>query len=133
MPPQPAAPAIPLNRVQHRRPGGRDRYHRGADEICKIFEPAHTKTSLSGHYSGRYARFFQPFPPPMPRDDSVIPASYAPSFAWTAVAPAVFVVLWSTGFVAAKAGLPYPQPLTFLTPPFAILPLPLLIPPLPIP
>lgn len=50
----------------------------------------------------------------MPRDDTVIPASYAPSFAWTAIAPAVFVVLWSTGFVAAKAGLPYAEPMTFL-------------------
>jgi len=56
----------------------------------------------------------------MPRDDSVIPAAYAPSFAWTAVAPAVFVVLWSTGFIAAKAGLPYAEPLTFLTARFAI-------------
>ncbi len=50
----------------------------------------------------------------MPRDDS-IPASVAPaSFAWTATAPAVFVLLWSTGFIAAKAGLPYAEPLTFL-------------------
>jgi drug/metabolite transporter (DMT)-like permease len=57
---------------------------------------------------------------PMPRDDSVIPASYAPSFAWTAVAPAVFVVLWSTGFVAAKAGLPYAEPMTFLATRFGI-------------
>ena len=56
----------------------------------------------------------------MPRDDSVIPADYAPSFAWTAVAPAVFVVLWSTGFIAAKAGLPFAEPLTFLTARFAI-------------
>ena len=50
----------------------------------------------------------------MPRDAS-IPASVTPaSFAWTAAAPAVFVLLWSTGFIAAKAGLPYAEPLTFL-------------------
>ena len=29
-------------------------------------------------------------------------------------APAVFVLLWSTGFVGAKYGLPYAQPFTFL-------------------
>lgn len=51
----------------------------------------------------------------MPRDDSTVPGSVAPgSFAWTAAAPAIFVVLWSTGFIAAKAGLPYAEPLTFL-------------------
>lgn len=33
---------------------------------------------------------------------------------WTIAAPAVFVVLWSTGFIAAKAGLPFAEPLTFL-------------------
>ena len=57
----------------------------------------------------------------MPRDDATTPAAaYAPSFAWTAIAPGVFVVLWSTGFVAAKAGLPFAEPLTFLTCRFAI-------------
>lgn len=45
---------------------------------------------------------------------------HARSFAWTAVAPAVFVVLWSTGFIGAKAGLPYAEPLTFLSVRFAI-------------
>ena len=30
------------------------------------------------------------------------------------LAPALFVVLWSTGFIAAKFGLPYAPPLTFL-------------------
>jgi drug/metabolite transporter (DMT)-like permease len=30
------------------------------------------------------------------------------------VAPALFVVLWSTGFIAAKFGLPYAGPLTYL-------------------
>jgi len=30
------------------------------------------------------------------------------------LAPAIFVVLWSTGFISAKFGLPYAGPLTFL-------------------
>lgn len=30
------------------------------------------------------------------------------------IAPAVFVVLWSTGFIGAKLGLPYAEPFTFL-------------------
>ena len=29
--------------------------------------------------------------------------------------PAMFVPLWSTGFIGAKYGLPYVEPLTFLT------------------
>src|SRR5215204_5572715 len=29
-------------------------------------------------------------------------------------APAVFVVLWASGFIGAKLGLPYAEPLTFL-------------------
>lgn len=32
-----------------------------------------------------------------------------------AVAPAGFVLLWSTGFIGAKFGLPYVEPLTFLS------------------
>lgn len=39
------------------------------------------------------------------------PASFA--------VPAVFVVLWSSGFIGAKLGLPYAEPLTFLTVRFA--------------
>ena len=31
------------------------------------------------------------------------------------IAPALFVVLWSTGFIGAKLGLPYAEPFTFLT------------------
>jgi len=34
--------------------------------------------------------------------------------------PALFVVLWSTGFIAAKYGLPYAPPLTFLLYRFAL-------------
>ena len=33
----------------------------------------------------------------------------------TGLAPVIFVVLWSTGFVGARYGLPYVEPLTFLT------------------
>jgi drug/metabolite transporter (DMT)-like permease len=58
---------------------------------------------------------------------SVTPAPYAPSFVWTAVAPAVFVVLWSTGFIAGKAGVPYAEPLTFLSVRFAIVTVAMLI------
>lgn len=39
---------------------------------------------------------------------------------WTAGAPALFVVLWSTGFIAAKAGLPFIEPMTFLALRFAL-------------
>jgi drug/metabolite transporter (DMT)-like permease len=31
-----------------------------------------------------------------------------------ATAPAIFVLLWSTGFIGARYGLPYIEPLTFL-------------------
>lgn len=37
-----------------------------------------------------------------------------------ALLPALFVVLWSTGFIAAKYGLPYAPPLTFLLVRFAL-------------
>jgi drug/metabolite transporter (DMT)-like permease len=39
---------------------------------------------------------------------------------WIAVTPAVFVFLWSTGFIGAKFGLPYAEPMTFLALRFAI-------------
>ncbi len=45
-------------------------------------------------------------------------ASHAP--AWIAVLPVVFVVLWSSGFIGAKLGLPYAEPFTFLLWRFAI-------------
>ncbi|HSE76930.1 MAG TPA: DMT family transporter [Alphaproteobacteria bacterium] len=38
----------------------------------------------------------------------------ASPFLATAIAPAIFVVLWATGFIAGKAGLPFAPPLTFL-------------------
>ena len=40
--------------------------------------------------------------------------------AYAAAFPALFVVLWSTGFIAAKYGLPYAPPLTFLLLRFAL-------------
>ncbi len=39
--------------------------------------------------------------------------SHAPA-RWVLLAPAAFVLLWSTGFIGAKFGLPYAEPLTFL-------------------
>ena len=44
----------------------------------------------------------------------------APSHRWSAFAPALFVLLWSTGFIGAKAGVPYAEPFTFLSLRFAI-------------
>lgn len=38
---------------------------------------------------------------------------------WTAAAPFVFVVLWSTGFIGSKLGIPYAEPVTFLVVRFA--------------
>ena len=53
---------------------------------------------------------------------SAIPATGAPgapSGFWIATMPIVFVILWSTGFIVAKFGLPYAPPLTFLVLRFA--------------
>ncbi len=41
-------------------------------------------------------------------------AAALPSSPWFRFAPAFFVVMWSSGFVSAKLGLPYAEPLTFL-------------------
>jgi drug/metabolite transporter (DMT)-like permease len=43
----------------------------------------------------------------------VPPRSAAETAAFAA--PAVFVVLWASGFIGAKLGLPYAEPMTFLT------------------
>ena len=40
--------------------------------------------------------------------------------AWVGGMPAVFVFLWSTGFIGAKYGLPYAEPATFLVLRFAL-------------
>lgn len=53
-----------------------------------------------------------------PASVSVIPAS-APALA-LALMPGLFVLLWSTGFIGAKLGLPYAEPFTFLIIRFAI-------------
>lgn len=37
-----------------------------------------------------------------------------PQSPWIAAMPFFFVILWSTGFIVAKFGLPYAEPLTFL-------------------
>jgi drug/metabolite transporter (DMT)-like permease len=39
---------------------------------------------------------------------------------WLQATPALFVLMWSTGFVSAKYGLPYAEPLTFLLLRFAL-------------
>ena len=44
----------------------------------------------------------------------------AQALLWGAFAPALFVVLWSTGFIGAKAGLPYVKPFTFVALRYAI-------------
>jgi len=48
---------------------------------------------------------------------SPAPPTHQP--AWLFFAPAVFTLLWSTGYVAAKFGLGYAEPMTFLTLRFA--------------
>jgi len=40
---------------------------------------------------------------------------------WVTAMPGIFVLLWSTGFIGAKFGLPYAEPFTFLLWRFAIL------------
>lgn len=40
--------------------------------------------------------------------------------AWISLMPGVFVILWATGFIGAKLGLPYAEPMTFLAWRFSI-------------
>lgn len=48
-------------------------------------------------------------------------ASLSTAQGWAvAVMPGVFVLLWSTGFIGAKLGLPYAEPMTFLILRFAL-------------
>ncbi len=50
-------------------------------------------------------------------DEPAVPESPTPaptSTPWIAAMPTVFVLLWSTGFIGAKLGLPYAEPFTFL-------------------
>lgn len=44
----------------------------------------------------------------------------AASAAWIATAPILFVLMWSTGFIGTKLGIPYAEPFTFLAIRFAI-------------
>jgi drug/metabolite transporter (DMT)-like permease len=46
-------------------------------------------------------------------DDSAAPRG-APNSILIRAAPGLFVLLWATGFIGAKLGLPYAEPLTFL-------------------
>lgn len=46
-------------------------------------------------------------PPPPDRSHDLTPAAVT--------VPALFVLLWSTGFIGARLGLPHAEPLTFLT------------------
>ncbi len=39
---------------------------------------------------------------------------------WITLTPVIFVILWATGFIGAKFGLPYAEPMTFLFWRFAI-------------
>ncbi|MEH6525668.1 MAG: DMT family transporter [Sneathiella sp.] len=48
------------------------------------------------------------------------PAATSPETPFLLAMPIVFVFLWSTGFIGAKLGLPYVEPLTFLATRFGI-------------
>ena len=54
------------------------------------------------------------------QDPNRAATSSAHTVGWQRVMPAVFVLLWSTGFIGAKYGLPYAEPFTFLLVRFAI-------------
>jgi drug/metabolite transporter (DMT)-like permease len=47
-------------------------------------------------------------------DAAIVAATESPQSPWISAMPIVFVVIWSTGFIVAKYGLPYAPPLTFL-------------------
>ena len=47
-------------------------------------------------------------------------ASQRPPDVFAFIAPSLFVLLWSTGFIGSKLGLPYAEPLTFLLLRFAL-------------
>ena len=55
--------------------------------------------------------------------DTPAPTPQTPAAAplWVAVMPGVFVLLWSTGFVGARLGMPHAEPFTFLAYRFTIL------------
>ncbi len=39
---------------------------------------------------------------------------------WLRAMPAVFVLIWSTGFIVARYGMPYAPPMTFLAVRYAL-------------
>ncbi|UVH59583.1 DMT family transporter [Variovorax paradoxus] len=47
-------------------------------------------------------------------------AATAPGGGWLRAMPAVFVLIWSTGFIVARYGMPYAPPLKFLAVRFAL-------------
>lgn len=47
-------------------------------------------------------------------------AAPSPAAGWTRHAPLLFVLLWSTGFIGAKLGLPHAPPLSFLATRYAL-------------
>lgn len=52
--------------------------------------------------------------------DVAAPAAGGGGSLFTLLAPGIFVFLWATGFIGAKFGLPYSEPLTFLAIRFAL-------------
>lgn len=50
---------------------------------------------------------------------TAIPAA-APTAAWARATPAVFVLIWSTGFIVARFGMPNAPPMTFLSMRYAL-------------
>ncbi len=48
------------------------------------------------------------------------PASAGTDTAWLQAMPAVFVLIWSTGFIVARYGMPYAPPFTFLAVRYAL-------------
>jgi drug/metabolite transporter (DMT)-like permease len=68
----------------------------------------------------------------LPSDFSSSVLSGSPRSSWVVLMPFLFVLIWSTGFIVAKFGLPFAPPLTFLLLRFAgvllvLLPLVLLL------
>ncbi len=57
---------------------------------------------------------------PKPAPTAAAEADRTSEPAWVAAAPAVFVLLWSTGFLGAKMGAPHAEPFTFLSIRFVI-------------
>jgi drug/metabolite transporter (DMT)-like permease len=50
--------------------------------------------------------------PPMPTDPPLTRAAASPSSFWPVTAPALFVLLWSTGFIGSRYGIPFAEPFT---------------------